>query len=140
MHVNLDTFDTRCQQLPNAGLCPHGRDGHESVLKGRTSPAKEYPSDVCRFFARVIADFGSKFVATPDEHTHGTLPSDAALARLFMPLDPYLEAHNAGQFGTDFADYSSVTERRKAEKKLRKKEERERALHCEFRRRYRAAC
>ena len=34
MHVNLDTFEERRRQLPNAGRCPHGRKGHVSVLQG----------------------------------------------------------------------------------------------------------
>ena len=126
LHVNLESFDDRLAQLPNAGRCNHGRDGHTVTLKGvdsngrfLTSPAKEYPPDFSSFIASVFSDFIVRFVEPPSETVEGTLPDLEEHARFYMPLDPYLGAHAAGQFGEDFAtsNYLTVSEKRKAEKK-----------------------
>ena len=75
----------------------------------------------------MIHEFIVRVVEPPAVPVQGTLLDLEDHAHFFMPLDPYLGAHVAKQFGEDFAtgNYLTVSEKRKAEKNMRRKAERE---------------
>jgi len=97
--------------------------GVNSEGKFRTAPAKEYPAEICKLIASAMHDFVVLYLSS------GTcyIPKEEdelgqKLAKFYMPLDPYLDAHQSGAIGQDFA---ASTARPKTARELAKQADRE---------------
>ena len=103
---------------PNGAKCNHS--SHASVLIGRksdgpfaTAPSKQYPGPMDSMLARVTySHIRTQMVNLENGHSPCDLHNFVLfpLGAFYVPLDPYNPDQVLGQFGSDFANSSSVSE------------------------------
>jgi len=104
--VNFADARRLLDQEHGGGVCRHGQRGHKPLIgvdengAFRTAPAKQYPSDMCRFLAKLIVGRISKVLSQPKNMHEFYMPEE--IANFHTPLDPYDKDQVFGAYGMDY--------------------------------------
>ena len=101
--ANIPSASTLVRALPGRGFCNHSR-GHPALI-GKTAsgtfattPAKQYPRDMCQLLANMICSFVDRAISFASNVPEWSEVSPDVRA-CYVPLDPYV----CNSFGPDYA-------------------------------------